>query len=131
MPHPQMFDDDDPFLARVREIALGFPDSDEKISHGRPAFFTTKVFAIYGGSVKVEGAWVQHPQSLMVFPDPDELRALRDDPRFYVPGYWGPWGWLAMHLDKGTDWQEVTELLEDSYRATARPRSIAKLDSAT
>ena len=45
MAHPQKFDDGDPVLARVRELALALPDAGEKVSHGRPAFFTTKVFA--------------------------------------------------------------------------------------
>ena len=48
-----MFDDDDPFLARLREIALALPDAAMKVSHGVPAFFTKKVFAYYGASEKV------------------------------------------------------------------------------
>ena len=52
MPHPIMFRDDDPRLAEVRKIALSFPDAFEKVSHGRPAFFVSKMFAMYGGSVK-------------------------------------------------------------------------------
>lgn len=50
MPHPIMFADDDPVLAKVRAIALGFPDAFEKVSHGRPAFFVSKMFAMYGGT---------------------------------------------------------------------------------
>ncbi|HUG85363.1 MAG TPA: hypothetical protein VMM13_12400, partial [Euzebya sp.] len=72
MAHPQMFDDDDPVLARVRGVALVLPDAAEKVSHGRPAFFTTKIFAYYGGSRKVDGEWVQHPQSIMLLPDAAE-----------------------------------------------------------
>lgn len=56
MAHPIMFDRDDPLLASVRDLALAFPGADEKVSHGRPAFFTTKVFCYYGGSHKVNGA---------------------------------------------------------------------------
>ena len=82
-----MFDDDDPVRARVRELALGFPDADEKVSHGRPACFTKKVFAYYGGALKEDGDWLQHPQSIIVQPEPDERRALVDDPRVYVPAY--------------------------------------------
>ena len=52
MPHPIMFRDDDPGLAEVRMIALGFPDAFEKVSHGRPAFFVSKLFTMYGGSAK-------------------------------------------------------------------------------
>ena len=52
MSHPVMFDDQDPYLARVRDICLALPGADEKISHGRPNFFTRKVFATFGGSLK-------------------------------------------------------------------------------
>jgi hypothetical protein len=129
MPHPQMFDDDDPLLARVRRIALALPGAAEKVSHGRPTFFTSKVFAYYGGSVKVDGAWVRHDRSVLVLPDPDERRALIEEVRCYVPGYLGPYGWVGLNLDDGTDWQEVVELLEDSYRNTAGPRRVAELDA--
>lgn len=130
MGHPRMFADDDPILARVRELALTLPDSDEKISHGRPAFFTTKVFAYYGGSVRVGGVWTQHSHSLVVRPDPGDERALLDDARVYVPAYLGPSGWLGLDLDIGADWDEVAELLDASYRLTAPKRSIRRLDTA-
>lgn len=132
MAHPQMFDDDDPVLARVRELALAFPGADEKVSHGRPAFFTKKVFAYYGGSLKVDGEWVQHPQSVMVLVDDDERVALLADDRVFVPAYMGPSGWLGIDLDAGTDvdWEEVRELLDASYRLTAGKRLVADLDAA-
>ncbi len=136
MAHPQMFDDDDPVLARVRELALTLPGADEKVSHGRPAFFTKKVFAYYGGSLRVDGEWVQHPQSIVVQPDPDERRALADDPRTYIPAYLGPSGWIGVDLtfddgDAETDWDEVAELLDASFRLTAPKRSIAELDEGS
>ena len=128
--HPQMFEDDDPLLARVRRIALGLPGAAEKVSHGRPAFFTTKVFAYYGGSVKVDGEWVQHGQSVMVLPDRAEREALLTDPRVYVPGYLGAYGWIGLDLDAAANgWDEVAELVESSYRATAPKRLVADLDS--
>ena len=124
-----MFDDDDPVLARVRDIALDFPGTDEKVSHGRPAFFTTKVFAYYGGSIRVDGKWVQHPASIVVLPDPDDRLALVDDARVWVPAYLGPSGWLGFDLDTNTDWTEVAELLDASYRQTAGKRLVAELDA--
>jgi predicted DNA-binding protein (MmcQ/YjbR family) len=124
-----MFDDDDPVLARVRDIALAFPGADEKVSHGRPAFFTKKVFAYYGGSHKVDGDWVQHPQSVMILPDVDERLALLDDSRVWVPAYLGPSGWLGFDLDDDTDWSEVAELIDASYRRTAGARLITELDA--
>ena len=124
-----MFDDDDPLLARVRELAAGLPGADEKVSHGHPALFTKKVFAYYGGSLKVDGEWVQHPQSIVVLPDPDDRTALLADDRVYVPAYLGPSGWIGLDLDDDTDWGEVAELLDASYRLTAPAKLVAELDA--
>lgn len=129
MAHPQMFDDDDPCLGRLRDLAHALPGVDMKVSHGRPAFFTKKVFAYYGGSVKVDGAWVPHDQSLMVLPDPGDRVALIEDPRSFVPAYLGPSGWIGIDLDDSTDWTEITELLDASYRLTAPAKLIAELDA--
>jgi hypothetical protein len=126
--HEQMFEDDDPVLIEVRRLALSLPDAAEKVSHGRPAFFTTKVFCWYGGSRKVDGEWVQHPQSILVMPDPAERDALMTDPRTFVPAYLGPSGWLGLDIDRDAlDVAEVSELIEESYRQTAGPRRVARL----
>ena len=124
-----MFDDDDLCLQRVRELSAALPGSAEKVSHGRPAFHTKKVFAYYGGSLKVDGDWVQHPHSLVVLPDPGDRQALLEDDRVYVPAYLGPSGWIAIDLDTDTDWTEIAELLDASYRLTAPKRNIDELDA--
>ena len=68
MPHPIMFRDDDLGLAELRDIALGFPEAFEKISHGRPVFCAPKMFAMYGGSSKAtrRGEYLQFPHSMLV-----------------------------------------------------------------
>jgi hypothetical protein len=124
-----MYDPNDPLLARVREIALALPGSDEKESHGRPAFYTRKVFAYYGGSVRVDGVWEQHDQAVVFLPDPAERPALEAEPRFWVPAYLGPSGWLGLDLKAGSDFVEVAELIEESYRATALKRLILELEA--
>jgi predicted DNA-binding protein (MmcQ/YjbR family) len=124
-----MFDNDDPVLSRVRDLAAALPGADEKVSHGRPAFFTKKVFAYYGGSLKVDGEWVQHPQSVIVLPDGDDRVALLEDPRSFVPAYLGPSGWIGVDLDGAVDWTEVAELLDASYRLTAPKTLVAALDA--
>lgn len=130
MSHPLMFDADDPLLARVRALALALPDAAEKITHGHPAFYTTKVFAYYGGSIKVDGEYVSHRQSLVIRPDLAGRALLLADARCYVPAYLGASGWVGLDLDEGTDFAEVADLLEDSYRLTAGPRRVARLEAA-
>ena len=56
-----------------------------------------------------------------------ERAALVDDPRFFLPAYVGVYGWLGLLLDKKTDWDEVAELLDASYRQVAPKKSLAKL----
>lgn len=128
MAHPLMFDESDPMLHRVRDLALDLPGAREKVTHGRPAFFTTKVFAYYGGTIAVDGEHISHTQSLVIHPDADEARALLEDPRCYRPAYLGPSGWVGLDLDEETDWDEAAELLEASFRETAGTRLIARLD---
>ncbi|SFJ22305.1 YjbR protein [Nocardioides psychrotolerans] len=125
-----MFHDDDPALTRVRDLALALPGAQEKVSHGRPAFFTTKVFAYYGGSHKVDGDWRQHPQAVMVLLDEDERSALLEEPRSFVPAYLGPSGWLGINLPApgAEGWAEVAELLDASFRRTAPARLVRELE---
>jgi len=125
-----MFDDDDPRLARVRQLALALPGAAQKVSHGRPAFFTTKVFAYYGGSQRIDGEWVQHPHCVMVLLEPAERDALLAEERTFVPAYLGPSGWIGVQLPEpdAAGWDEVAELLDASYRRTAPARLVRELD---
>lgn len=129
MPHPIMFGDDDPGLAELRRIALGFPEAFEKISHGRPVFCVPKMFAVYGGSSKATGEMIRYSYSVLVKVDDSERAALEQDPRFFVPMYMGPAGWLGLDFEAApVDWTEVAELVDASYRLVAPKRLITQLD---
>ncbi len=130
MSHPPRYDDDDPLLARLRELALGFPGAQEKISHGTPTFYTVKVFAQFGAHVKGEHDSRRLRRSVVFKPEPGEREALLPDPQFHAPAYSGPFGWLALDLTGNTpDWDEVAELLDGSYRQTAPARLVQELDT--
>ena len=133
MPHPIMFRDDDPVLAMVRTITMSFPEAYEKVSHGRPSFFASKMFAMYGGSAKPPikgGEYISYPQSIMVKVDDSDRRALEQDTRFFYPAYLGPAGWLGLDFTarKKIDWDEVRELVDASYRMVAPRKLIEQLD---
>ena len=135
MPHPIMFRDDDSGLAEMRKIALGFPEAFEKVSHGRPAFFASKMFAMYGGSTKpaTKGAdYIQYPQSIMVKVDDSDRRALEQRQPVLLPRLLGPSGWLGLDFTaaKKVDWGEVRELVDASYRMVAPKKLIRQLDEA-
>jgi hypothetical protein len=51
--------------------------------------------------------------------------------RFYSPSYIGPRGWVALRLDTGTiDWEEVADLVMDSYLLVAPKRLAALVTTA-
>lgn len=130
MEHPIMFDDDAPALAELRRICLSFPDASERVSHGRPWFFTTSGFAIFGGGSRGPTREM-FDSSVIVKVEPGHREALLHDARFFDPAYLGPSGWVGLDFDASpVDWQEVAELVDESYRLTAPKRSIATLDDA-
>lgn len=132
MPHPVMYDEDDPWLARLRRLCDRLPESFEKVAHGRPTFRAGekgKVFAYFGGGVKRPGGHERHDAGLLFLPDPADRVALEDDARTWVPAYLGPSGWLGLDLDDpDLDWAEVAELLDVSYRLVASRTLLARLD---
>lgn len=131
MAHPARYSEDDPYLARVREIALALPEAAEKISHGHPNFFTKKVFAVYGGVVKGDHDSDAYSQAVLVKADPDERLALLEEERGFLPAYFGPSGWVGVNFrTQEPDWDEIADLLDMSYRNTASKRLVAELDSA-
>ena len=40
----------------------------------------------------------------------------------------GSKGWIGIELDRSTDWDQVGELVEDSYRAIAPKTLVSELD---
>ncbi|RIQ30119.1 MmcQ/YjbR family DNA-binding protein [Jiangella rhizosphaerae] len=119
-----MYTDDDPYLAELRAACLRFPEAVEIEAWGRPTFRAgKKIFAVFDGH---DG----HPFALTFKPDPADRPALLQDPRFYVPPYFGPSGWLALDLTAAdVDWAEVGELLDGSYRQVALQRMLKALDA--
>lgn len=129
MAHPQMFDDADPVLGRLKEICLALPGADIKISHGRPAFFTKKIFAGYGAVLKGDHDSARYDRAVVFMPDQLEAKALEQDDRFFTPAYWGPYGWMGLDLNGDVDWEEVGQLVEESFRITAPKKLVAELDA--
>ncbi|WP_419998748.1 MmcQ/YjbR family DNA-binding protein [Streptomyces boninensis] len=137
MPHPVMFEDDDPYLVRLRRVALAFPDAEERIAHGRPGFRAGKFFAWYGATTKGSAATrIRYDQALLILPDETDRAALTEDHRYFTPAYLAPSGWIGLDLaaagttpPKDVDWQEVAELLDTSYRQVAGPRRVSRLEA--
>ena len=112
--------------ARLLEICLALPDAEAVTPSGdfRTCFVRGKKFAYYlddhhgDGIVSVCCKTGLIAQAELVAAEPE---------RFYVPAYIGHRGWVAVRLDLASvDWDEVSELVRESYRAVA-PKRLAAL----
>ena len=115
-------------LTRLRRLSLSFPEAHEVEAWGEPTFrIRNKLFAIFVAASNHHGGgrtavWCKSPpgdQELMVRMAPD---------RFFRPPYVGPSGWIGVYLDASTDWRELRDLIEESYRMTAPKRVLAQLE---
>lgn len=115
----------DDLTARVRELCLGLPDAyEEQAWVGTRWRIRTRTFAHVLG-ISTGGA---ASSTVLAFRSAgEELEALRHaGPPFLVLG----WGRAAMGmvLDAATDWDEVQELVIESYCTQAPKMLIARLD---
>ena len=119
-----MIDPLDPLVERVRAMCMSYPDAAETTSWGRPTFKAgKKIFVVMSSSM-------DRPYSIVFKPDADERPALVQDARFFIPPYWGPSGWLGIDIDgPATDWTELSELIDTSFRQVALQRQLRALDS--
>jgi predicted DNA-binding protein (MmcQ/YjbR family) len=110
-------------LKRLRAICLRFPEALEAGGVGNPSFkVRDKVFAMQHGHEGRPSCWVK------AAPGMQELLAGHDPERFFRPPYVGQHGWVGVRLDGSVDWDELADLVEESYRLTAPKRLTAQLD---
>jgi hypothetical protein len=112
---------------RVRTICLALPEVSERPSHGAPAFFAGRQFAI----VWTDGHHNHDFAHLWcAAPEGAQQQSLADNPdRFFYPPYVGTRGWLGVGLDGVIDVGELEMLLEDAYRCVATKRQLSLLDA--
>jgi len=117
-------------ITRLRKICLALPEAHEVEAWGEPTFrIRNKLFAMYASADSHHGAgrpavWCKAApgnQSLMVRAESD---------RFFVPPYVGPSGWVGIHLDDEVDWDQLAELIRDSFRLIAPKRLARSLDES-
>jgi predicted DNA-binding protein (MmcQ/YjbR family) len=113
----------DDALRRIREICLALPEAEEKPfgGHTAPAFrVRDKLFVMTS----------EDGTAMTVKARPGVQPALvGDDPgQFFVPLYVGSKGWVGVRLEADHDWDELRDLIEESYRMTAPKRLAAHLE---
>lgn len=112
-------------LERLREVCLAFPESVESGGVGNPSFKVRgKIFAMQHPTEGRPSLWVKAPdgvQQMLVSAVPN---------RFFRPPYVGHHGWVGLWLDAEIDWDELADLVDESYRMTAPKRLSAQIGPA-
>lgn len=117
--------DDDAALEKLRAICMALPEASEEGGVGNPTFKVRgKIFAMRHPHDGRMSAWLKAPpgaQGALIHTSPQV---------FFVPPYVGHHGWVGAWLDIGLDldWEQLAELIEESYRMTAPKRLVAQLD---
>jgi hypothetical protein len=113
-------------LDRLRAICLALPETDERISHGSPAFAVAgKMFAYFWHNHHGDGLTCvclkttgRDEQELLIEADPDLYS--------WLP-YLGPSGWIGLSLAAvDLDWSHVEARVVGSWRLAA-PKRLAQL----
>jgi predicted DNA-binding protein (MmcQ/YjbR family) len=111
-------------LKRLRSICLRFPEAVESGGVGNPSFkVREKIFAMQHGHQGRSSCWLKAP------PGVQGMLVRHDAERFFVPPYVGHHGWVGAWLDVAVDWEELGDLVEESYRMTTPKRLLAQLDA--
>jgi predicted DNA-binding protein (MmcQ/YjbR family) len=114
-------------LERVRELCLAFPEATEEPA-GQHASFRVrgKTFVWYTDDHHGDGRLAA---TLKAPPGVQQELIAADPVKFFAPAYLHHRGWVGVRLDlgTGTDWDEVGELVRDSYRLVAPKRLAAQV----
>ena len=110
-------------IHRLREICLALPETEERPfgGHNAPTFRINEKMYVNcsedGSNLIMKGA--PGVQQALVSASPET---------YFVPKYVGHIGWFGVNLQSDLDWDELSELIEESYRLIAPKKLVAQLD---
>jgi predicted DNA-binding protein (MmcQ/YjbR family) len=114
---------DETVAGRLREICTALPEVEERSfgGHTAPAYrVRDKLFVM----TSEDGTYM----TFKAGPGVQEALVSAEPERFFVPKYVGSKGWVGARLDVEHDWDELAELVVDSYRLIAPKRLAAQVD---
>ena len=115
-------------IERLREICLSLPEATEELFGGHTTStwrVRGKIFAMLQderGDTGKPAVWCK------AAPGAQEVLMEVAPDRFFRPPYVGPKGWVGVMLNADTDWDELSELIVESFRMVAPKRVAARLD---
>lgn len=115
-------------LERLRQICLALPETNERLSHGEPAWFVRdkKAFVYFADHHHDDRVAFWCPAT----PGTQEALVATEPERYFRPPYVGGRGWIGVRLDVEVDWPEAENLIVEAYRRVAPRKLLAALDAA-
>ena len=114
-----------PILERIRSICLPLPEAVESEAFGAPTFqIRTKNLAMLHGYQAPPSAWCK------AGPGAQEAYVGSEPERYFRPPYLGGNGWIGIWLNPEVDpdWDEIEEIVKESYRLIAPKRLAAQVE---
>ena len=107
-------------LKKLRALCLALPESSEGSQFGHPTWLAgKKTFAMARYS---NGRF-----TLNFWAGIERQGLLASDPRYHIPPYTGHQGWIALDVQEGCDWKEISGLARESYCHFALKRMLRTL----
>jgi hypothetical protein len=110
-------------VARLRQICLALPQAVEKPFGGH-----TSPSLRVGEKLFVMVSKAQDAVTFKARPGVQQELVAAEPERFYVPAYVGHNGWVGARLDVEQDWDELADLVTESWRMTAPKRAVRDFD---
>ena len=132
MPGRKSADPPSAILAKLRPICLGLPEAYEEAAWVGSRWRVRK--HTFAHVLVVESGWppayaraagADGPLTVLTFrtPTPERFQPPQVQPPFFWPGWFADLAGVA--IDSATDWDEVAELVTDSWRLLA-PRDLVR-----
>lgn len=112
---------------RLRAICAALPEVTERLSHGAVTFFVRgkRTVAYLTDDHHGDGRLAL----VCAAPPGVQTELVADEPeRFFRPPYVGHRGWIGLRLDVDPDWDEVSQVVVESYRCVAPVTLVRKID---
>lgn len=114
----------DQVVARLREICIDLPEVNETLTFSNPTWMAGhKTFCVFD---RYQGQHCICFKATM-----DKQRALLLDERFFAAPHGGKQGWTCLRVDgagEDLEWNEIEDLVMESYRMFANRRMLQALD---
>ncbi|MCC6756073.1 MAG: MmcQ/YjbR family DNA-binding protein [Solirubrobacterales bacterium] len=119
MTHPEHLD-------ALRRICLALPEAAEQETWESATFRVRgKIFAMTSGDETRSEVWCKAGLGVQA------MLIAADARRFFSPPYVGPKGWIGIRFDNDTAWEDVRDLIAESFRLVAPKRLVAQLPTVT